>query len=190
MKNFILILLINISIFSYSQTENIGVEFKYKTETIENTTAIFSIYGINTEQAANNLKNSILNDPNIISFKIFYNKRCKIIYNNNTDANYIRRILRDNSADYDMDYVIVLDKYTEEELYSVIKENYTEYNLRHTNTRGDWITPEDYPTYNTAEEKLTIEARRTEWIENNPERYKKMTGRDYLDIATNKRIIK
>jgi len=173
MKNFIIILFIYFSVISYSQNNNIGVEFKYKTETIDNITAIFSIYGINTEEKANKLKKTLLNDENIISFKIFYNKRCKIEYKNNIDANYIRKIFRTDYIDYDMDYVTILDKFTEEELFLIVKANYDEYKIRHTSQRGDWIIPNDYPTEETVKDKETRLKLQTQWIENNLEKYKK-----------------
>ena len=179
------IMFIGITAFS----QNKGVSFKFVENNENYKTATFSIYGVNTDADVQVLKKTFAKDSNIKSFKIFYNRRCQIVYNKMIDADYIRMILQSEGAEYDKDYVIVHDKYTEQELYQAIKDNYADYNDRRKKIKGTWKFPVDYPEKNK-NNKNNFSDIKAEWIEANPYKYKEITGKEYLDIANNSIIVK
>ncbi len=134
------------------------------------------------------LENYVLKLPGVISFKIFYERRCLIVFDNNLNILELRNIFLTTNLDFDIITISTNDKNIATELknkkayfpkYSAIKAPVDPVN---------WLYPESYPkrinTGNKELDDLNFDIAQQKWIRFNPEEYKKMTGLENIDDFT------
>lgn len=170
-------------------SQNSKLEFKYETksEISKENTVIFTILGNKIDFAkSEKLASVMLKTEGIVSFKIFYNRRCKLILKDEPkyNAKYIRNILLSEDLDFDIDYVNVTDKFIESDLLD--KKLLYPYNY-HPTPIENYSIPKSFPTLvdtgNPEQDKIILGEAKQKWIEENPDTYKAMTGFEYLDYS-------
>ncbi|NVO02280.1 MAG: hypothetical protein HXX09_06210 [Bacteroidetes bacterium] len=167
--------------------KELGVKEETISEIIKTKTVIFTIVGkiLNFEKSTK-LISLLSATEGVISFKIFYNRRCKVelLDEKKYDAQYLRSILNSEDVDYDIDYVIVNDKIIESDLLDR-KELYP-YNYNPAPVEN-YQTPKNFPslinTGDSEKDKILFSQAKQNWIEENPDAYKAMIGIEYLDYS-------
>lgn len=172
-------------------SQSTDVEFKYVKNNVENKTktAVFTILGVKDAQQSNVISSKINSIEGVISFKIFYNRRCELITKNDSklNADFFRKILLLENADYDVSYVNINSKLTHATLMEW-KDSYPIIGYTPKPIPGDkWIYPASFPKITSDKKTKTEEAslliEKQNWIETHPEEYKTMTGLEYLDYS-------
>ena len=193
MKRFTFIALILLLFIGLTYGQH-DAKFKYvKANTDENVYEIvFSIVGISGDKQSDEIQQAFYSFEEVKSFKIFYNKRCKIILDmgfnedNGVYADKYREVLLAHDADIDIDYVIPETKQVMIEL-SQKKNQYKDDYTPQLIPSNQWIYPKELATIINNEkqkgDKKSLEKAKTQWIEDHPEEYKNMTGVEYLDYS-------
>ncbi|MBI5541401.1 MAG: hypothetical protein HY951_15155 [Bacteroidia bacterium] len=177
--------------YSFGFSQNSDVEFKFVKTNPENKTktAIFTILGVKDAIQSELISTKIKNIPGVVSFKIFYNRRCELTTKNELkiNADLIRKTLLQENVDYDVSYVTVNNKLTHATLMEW-KDSYPIIGYTPKPVPGnEWVYPSSYPVITSDKRSKTEEANllkeKQNWIETHPEEYKKMTGLEYLDYS-------
>ncbi|MFH2144385.1 MAG: hypothetical protein ABIJ97_18325 [Bacteroidota bacterium] len=189
MKKLLLSLFISlISLMAYSQ----DIKFKFVEEKGDQKVVIFSIVGITDNSHANQIVEFLESYDEIISCKIFYNKRCKLIVQSSVDtedATICRRLLQKQNVDFDVDYIIAETKALYLEL-SDKKNIFPDLYKPNPIPSNEWVYPSSFPKYTDSGDAETdsrnYAASKQQWIEDHPDEYKSMTGVEYLDLINKK----
>lgn len=177
--------------YSFGFSQNSDIEYKFVKTNPENKTkiAIFTILGVKDAVQSELISTKIKNIPGVVSFKIFYNRRCELITKNEAklNADIIRKTLLQENVDYDVYYVTVNNKLTHATLMEW-KDSYPIIGYTPKPVPGNqWVYPSDFPVLNSNNKSKSEEIRFSNekqlWIETHPEEYKKMTGLEYLDYS-------
>lgn len=184
-KSFILLFFLSANLV-FAQESKINFKF-IENKTQNDYTAIFTILGVKNNSTAEKIKNEISSLQGVNSFKIFYNRRCKVVISNNSNniENQIRSILIKYNTDFDIDYLTVNDKIIAENLFEFKTINpIKDYK---PNPKADLIFPSDFPKYtetgNPQLDRSNHSKAKLEWLENNPDKYKEIYGFEYLDYS-------
>ena len=185
----ILFVIITLICYNFGFSQSSDVEFKFVKQNTENrsNTIIFTILGVKDISQAESISNKFANTEGVISFKIFYNRRCELITKNvaKYNADYFRKILLHENVDYAITYVTANQKITHATLMQW-KASYPIIGYSPKPVPGnEWIYPSDFPVLiskNKADE-IKLSKDKQLWIETHPEEYKKMTGIEYLDYS-------
>lgn len=187
MKHSVLLFLSVIFMFKISLSQDI--QFRYTNIIGDKQEIIFTIIGIQDDIQANKIIGDFEKYDKIISCKIFYNKRCKITINKQdkeVSADKFRQILIQNNADFDIDYLKVLNKKVYSDLANK-KTLYIDPYKAQPIPAEKWVYPNNFPKFqdtgNPALDKENFAIAKQNWIEENPEAYKTMTGVEYLDYS-------
>jgi len=162
----------------YSQSKN---QFKFVEQKNGLYETVFTIIGNTSTQNIENIIKDITSYEEVSSCQIFYNRRCKVTSTRTLPIKGVRRILNKYDVYLDVSYCIINNK----ELYIELKqkkESFSAVKLNHIPV-SDWVFPEDYPTKEKIKDKLELKEAIYEWIENNPNKWKAITGREYLDYS-------
>ncbi len=159
--------------FKYSKIEN----NKYET--------VFTVLGIYDKATANQFINKLIETDNVIDGKIFYNRRCKITSKKELYFEQIRQIAQEFNADFQLGYCVIKDKRTYAEI-AEFSENYkiSDYTPQII-PASEWVFPADFPKkekYTNAED---LKKAKQQWIEDNPYKWRDITGLEYLDFSIN-----
>jgi len=182
MRTFTLLTLFVVCISAYSQ----DIQFKYSNSSSEGQIAVFSIVGIQSDNQTNQIITDISNLKDVLSFRIFYNKRAKLVTSAAISAKEIRSLLKAHDVDFDYEYFIVKSKSDFIEMSDKKKLFPNTYKI--SLVKGNEIEyPDSYPklildTKGKPDKKANTLAK-TVWIESHPEEWKSMTGREYLDYS-------
>ena len=182
MRKTILFALAFFAFFSlYSQSG----EFKYYKVNDGVYETIFTVLGIDNSNTANELIREMSQLKDVIDANIFYNRRCKIISKRKLNLEEIREITKRFNSDIEIGYCTGYDKSTYIELYDfTINNPITDYapviipaNL--------WKFPSDFPTKEKYSDEKELKKAKQQWIEDNPYKWRDITGLEYLDFSIN-----
>ncbi|MFA4851879.1 MAG: hypothetical protein WC599_05110, partial [Bacteroidales bacterium] len=125
----------------------------------------------------------VLKLKGVIAFKVFYNRICKIWMDSTVTAESVREKLLQQNIDFDIKTIETSDAQVISEL-SEKKLITPASTLPVAIPSNEWIYPDNFPDYiDTGNPQLDTEnfaKAKQEWINNNPEAYKKMTGVEHL----------
>jgi hypothetical protein len=185
------ILLFHALLFSITlalaQNPNVNFRFVKTNEAANTKTAVFTIVGVADAKQAGSLSQKIKALEGVQSFKIFYNRRCQLtlVNDDSYNADYIRSVLLSENTDFDIDYVTPLNKPTFVQL-SEKKEAHPVLDYK-ANPITEVTFPSDFPklidTGNKEADTKQLAKAKQEWIENNPDKYREITGMEYLDYS-------
>ena len=178
MRNLLLFAIIIASTVLYSQTESY---FKFQEQVNNKYETVFTIIGIENTEISTKISKELESTKGVEVCKIFYNRRCKIISEEVLYVQRIHNILQKFDADVDISYCKINEKLLYTELKSA-KLSSKKVKLNHIPV-SEWIFPDDYPKEKDIKGKLEYKLAIKNWIENNPERWKEFTGREYLDYS-------
>ena len=159
--------------FKYSKVS----EGKYET--------VFTVLGIFDDNTANSFINKIIQESDVINGNIFYKRRCKISSKRELDFDRIREIAKSYNSDIQLGYCIINDKATYIEI-SEFSKNYkiTDYTANII-PANQWVFPDDFPKKQDYKNISVYKQAKQDWIENNPIKWRDITGLEYLDFSIN-----
>jgi len=163
-------------------SQNKKTEFKYLNQ--QENSVVFAIVGKTGSETTKKLLELAQSSDQIISFKVFYDHRCKVVFvdNDMISADKIRKKLLELGVDYDIDYVKTLDKATNVELSQKKSEYHANYIPRPIPS-NQWVYPSDFPMEEEFNDLVLFKKAKQDWIEDHPEEYRQMTGMEYLDYS-------
>lgn len=175
--------------FLFANNNETGISFRFEKDLNETQKEfVFTILNVTSDNQVTTIINEIEALIEVTECKIFYKRRCKIIALNSLNPQQIRNIITKFNVDFDFRYFKITDEILLNNL-AKFKKKYpiTDYIPKPVPLK-DRKFPTDYPKYiNTdmpEKDKKNYKDRITEWIENNPELYKQITGVEYLDYSS------
>ena len=167
------------SIYSIIAFKNISI---IKSNDPEPKTLVVAFFNLSGNSETKNI-DILISDINRIngvkSFKIFYNRICKIVMEPSVTAESIRQFLIDYNLDFDIESVDTSDPKIKSELIDKKRLSPVS-DITMLIPPDEWIYPENFPKYidtgNPQLDEENLANAKQEWIKNNPDAYKKMTG--------------
>lgn len=171
-------------LYSYSQE----IKFKFVEDKGEFKEVIFAVVGITDDTHSNQIIELFEGRDEIVSCKMFYNKRCKMVVHSTftpDEASEYRQLLLSQNVDLDINYVIVENKSIYLDLIEK-KKNSSDTYVFAPIPSNEWQYPPSFPKYtdtgNSVADSKNYALQKQQWIEDHPEEYKLMTGKEYLDL--------
>ena len=184
MKNILLATVIIMSITVNSQTKN---HFKFESQSNGMYETVFTILGNTNDNNIQNIIEKLTSYQEVSSCKIFYNKRCKVLSTRKLPIRGVRKVLTKYGTDIDIDYCVINNKVLFNELNQSKISNLNESIKAKPKKQSEWVFPTDFPQYeetgNKTVDDKNYSRRKVQWIENNPEKWKEITGIEYLDYS-------
>ena len=164
----------------FSQTKG---DFKYSKVNNGIYETVFTVLGIDNENTATSFIKKLEQEDNVISAKIFYNRRCKVFSKEKLNLGKVREIAKQYNSDVDLGYCTNYDKLTYSDLY-IFKVNnpINDYSPKIIPGK-DWVFPNDFPSKSTINDELELRKAKQKWIEDNPYKWREITGVEYLDYS-------
>lgn len=172
-------------IFLFSQ----DYSFRYLTEHEQTKEVVFSIVGVRDSEHAIQIISTFESYEQVISCKIFYNRRCKMTVSKEMDsesAEKCRAILQTLGVDFDPDYLLFEQKEPYLEMSQLKKQHPYDF-VSNPKPSDEWVYPESFPKFsdtgNPGMDNTDYARAKQAWIEEHPEEYRQMTGIEYLDYS-------
>lgn len=143
----------------------------------------FNIAGNISGMDADSLMVDMLNLDGVAYCKIFYNRICKMKIEKFITPESVRNILLLHNVDFDIETVEtsdpqIISELSEKKLITPVSP------IPIAIPSNEWIYPENFPvlieTGNPQLDEENFANAKQEWIKNNPEAFKKMTGVDHI----------
>ena len=182
MRKLLLTIGVVLLITSVSFSQN---HFKYTKVENGNQKTVFTVLGLEDSNQVEELKNAILQLQIVKEVQVFYDRRFKITSDSKLDFYAIREIIKFYNADIQYGYCVVEDKRTHSEIKVFESNHPIEGYTPQIISAKTWVFPDDFPSLNNISEKTNLKEAKQNWIENNPNKWRTITGLEYLDFSIN-----